>query len=58
MAMQNVSGLDVLNDIQENNKMISKLLKWLSNTIAGQEWSTNQGKRRKNSLHFQNLFNT
>ena len=56
--MQNVSGLDVLNDIQENNKMISKLLKWLSNTIDGQEWSTNQGKRRKNSLHFQNLFNT
>ena len=56
--MQNVSGLDVLNDIQENNKMISKLLKWLSNTFDGQEWSTNQEKRRKNSLHFQNLFNT
>ncbi len=33
-AMKKISGLNVLNDVQENHKMISKLPKWLSTRWA------------------------
>ena len=43
--MKKVSGLNVLNDIQENHKMVAKLPKWLSTRWARVVYKTTEEKR-------------
>ena len=44
-AMKKVSGLNVLNDIQENHKMVSKLSKWLSTRWARVVYKSKEEKK-------------
>ena len=44
-AMKKVSGLNVLNDIQENHKMVAKLPKWLSTRWARVVYKTKEEKK-------------
>ena len=44
-AMKKVSGLNVLNDIQENHKMVSKLPKWLSTRWARVVYKSKEEKK-------------
>ena len=43
--MKKVSGLNVLNDIQENHKMVSKLPKWLSTRSARVVYKSKEEKK-------------
>ncbi|CAB4034962.1 Hypothetical predicted protein, partial [Paramuricea clavata] len=45
-AMEKVSSLNVLNDVQENQKMISKLPKWLSNRWARVVYKSREEKNK------------
>jgi hypothetical protein len=44
-AMEKVSSLDVLNDVQDNQKIISKLPKWLSNRWARLVYKSGEEKK-------------
>jgi hypothetical protein len=45
-AMNRVSGLSVLNDVQENQKMLSKLPKWLTTRWARVVYKSREEKQQ------------